>query len=61
MGLLAFFIAAFFWLWLAFRGPEGDASAFGGAAGTKTALALTSNALLGPFPTATAPRNFLRK
>lgn len=55
MGLLAFLIAAFFWLWFAFRGPDRDAGAFGGAAGTKTALALTSDALLGPFPTSTVP------
>jgi hypothetical protein len=55
MGLVAFFIAAIFWLWLTFRGPDMDSGAFGGAASTKTALALTSDALLGPFPTSTVP------
>ncbi|HJR80600.1 MAG TPA: hypothetical protein VJ821_11040 [Anaerolineales bacterium] len=53
--MLALLLAALLWIWFTFGGAPGDASLFRSARTTKTALALTSDALLGPFPTATKP------
>src|SRR6266496_1883185 len=51
----ALFIGLIFVLWIAFRVPTSGADAQKNAKGTKTAIAMTAQALLGPFPTSTAP------
>lgn len=52
LGILALFILI---LWVGFTGLNPDTNAVKSANSTRTALAMTSSVLLGPFPTSTAP------
>src|ERR1041385_5450291 len=42
-------------LWITFRVPSSSADAQKNSSSTRTAIAMTAQALLGPFPTSTAP------
>jgi len=55
VGATALFIGLIVVLWIAFNDPTSRGDAEKSANSTRTALAMTERALLGPFPTATAP------
>jgi hypothetical protein len=54
-GIATLILAAILWLWSAFGDPSQGFDIFSSSNSTKTAIALTSDALLGPFPTSTMP------
>ena len=53
--IFSLFIGLMIIIWILFGDPPNDANAQKKASSTRTSIALTEKALLGPFPTATGP------